>query len=737
MKRGFTGILALSLLAPALVFADAADDARAVGAAATRAISGNLSTQPARDMTPGYTANPSQTSISPLDVNSATAQLLAACQANTSDPSCEAILKAQSDSAVARATPAMTTDPSVLTALSQTKNPVLDGVAASYSNCGTNTKTTGGPVYTTQSCYNYFLRTVDQPCVKTMQVSVSWSCNPGADGLYTDASGNHYCNRLQIQYSCLATETMLNNWGTVTCQSTSSVPATDTLTLVSEPAILANGIWSCSVGAAGPYVDQGGNEYCNRASDQYSCLTGATLLPDPSIAGSWICQTTTTRPADATMILIQEAAVPTVNQWLDDSGCASYEALVPPGLLPPDGQNPVTGGAATGSANKCERTTSVCSDASPITRIFDTVPVTNACWQYTNTFSCVTLDAASDCSQPRWGQCQTQGALVCVDYDAIDPSICTAQRQDYSCLTGDTTQTQSTVNCAGQSYTDPSGVQWNTGHTPNQDFGTTVAYLEAAREGGMYMSGTPSALELFKGFDNRCVKKLFGLVNCCNKTGGVNFQAFSNYSVMLSAAKGVGQAAASTYTYDALYASDAPGWVMQGFTAMFDQGYQSMFAGFLAGDVSAVDLLVDLVPGPWTIAIMVIQYSGILSCPQNQQITSIKRGAGLCVDLGDYCSNRLKWIHTCIERTQTACCFNSKLAKAINVQGKAQLGRSMGWAQSPNCSGFTPDDFSHLDLSKMDFSEFMNDVHAQAVDVSSTASRANPTTCYYGNGKCN
>jgi hypothetical protein len=61
----------------------------------------------------------------------------------------------------------------------------------------------------------------------------------------------------------------------------------------------------------------------------------------------------------------------------------------------------------------------------------------------------------------------------------------------------------------------------------------------------------------------------------------------------------------------------------------------------------------------------------------------------------------------------------------------------MGGGGSPNCSGFTPDDFTKLDLSKMDFSEFMNDIQAQAINTSSTAARADPAKCYYGNGKCN
>ena len=35
------------------------------------------------------------------------------------------------------------------------------------------------------------------------------------------------------------------------------------------------------------------------------------------------------------------------------------------------------------------------------------------------------------------------------------------------------------------------------------------------------------------------------------------------------------------------------------------------------------------------------------------------------------------------------CCFNSMLARIVNEQGRAQVGKGWGGAQSPDCSGFT------------------------------------------------
>ena len=161
MIRGLLGVLALTLLTPAFA-EDVAAEARSVGLTATGAISSGLSTQPAQDMTPGYTTQPTQASTSPQDVNTNTALLLAVCQANPSDSTCEAILQAKNDAAIRQATPSMITDPDVQASLNQIQdpalqalhNPVLAGVAAGYSSCGTNTTTKGGPIYATESCYN-------------------------------------------------------------------------------------------------------------------------------------------------------------------------------------------------------------------------------------------------------------------------------------------------------------------------------------------------------------------------------------------------------------------------------------------------------------------------------------------------------------------------------------------------------------------------------------------------------
>ncbi|MBX9884372.1 MAG: conjugal transfer protein TraN, partial [Novosphingobium sp.] len=59
------------------------------------------------------------------------------------------------------------------------------------------------------------------------------------------------------------------------------------------------------------------------------------------------------------------------------------------------------------------------------------------------------------------------------------------------------------------------------------------------------------------------------------------------------------------------------------------------------------------------------------------------------------------------------CCFESKLSRILQEQGRQQLGKPWGAPKTEQCLGFTIDEFARLDLSKMDFSE----VYAEFTDA--------------------
>ena len=183
-------------------------------------------------------------------------------------------------------------------------------------------------------------------------------------------------------------------------------------------------------------------------------------------------------------------------------------------------------------------------------------------------------------------------------------------------------------------------------------------------------------------------------------------------------------AVGSSYTYDALFAAEAPGMVMAGFEALFGAGGgTSALAGLIAGDVTVASFVGSLAPGPWTIAMLAIQLSGLLDCEESEQVLAMKRDARLCRGVGSYCSQRIGLIKVCVEKTESYCCFNSRLARILNEQGRAQLGKSWGSAESPDCGGFSVAQLESLDFSRMDLSEFYAEIAPTLPDAGAMRAR--------------
>ncbi|MEJ7933978.1 conjugal transfer protein TraN [Sphingobium sp. AN558] len=103
-------------------------------------------------------------------------------------------------------------------------------------------------------------------------------------------------------------------------------------------------------------------------------------------------------------------------------------------------------------------------------------------------------------------------------------------------------------------------------------------------------------------------------------------------------------------------------------------------------------------------------------CDQQDMETGMLRGSGMCHEIGSYCSSRILGI--CIQKARGHCCFNTKLGRIIQEQGRPQLkafnGIGWGTAKKPYCRGFTPEEFQALDFSRMDLSEYYAEVEARA-----------------------
>jgi len=136
-------------------------------------------------------------------------------------------------------------------------------------------------------------------------------------------------------------------------------------------------------------------------------------------------------------------------------------------------------------------------------------------------------------------------------------------------------------------------------------------------------------------------------------------------------------------------------------------GVEGAMTNFIKGLFNPTTILI-------TVAVMIVTKLLFGSCDQNDITTDLLRDSKYCHFVGDYCEK--KWpIIGCVQKAKGYCCFNSKLGRIIHEQGRPQLesfGRDGGWgeAKKPNCRGFKPEEFQMLDFSKIDISEYIEDI---------------------------
>ena len=92
-----------------------------------------------------------------------------------------------------------------------------------------------------------------------------------------------------------------------------------------------------------------------------------------------------------------------------------------------------------------------------------------------------------------------------------------------------------------------------------------------------------------------------------------------------------------------------------------------------------------------------------LGCDREEVLLHERDAKGLCAYVGSYCASKI--LGLCVTKRKAYCCFESKLSRILQEQGRAQLPKPWGRAKSEQCAGFTLEEFARLDLSRMDFSE--------------------------------
>lgn len=86
----------------------------------------------------------------------------------------------------------------------------------------------------------------------------------------------------------------------------------------------------------------------------------------------------------------------------------------------------------------------------------------------------------------------------------------------------------------------------------------------------------------------------------------------------------------------------------------------------------------------------------------------------------------------CIRKEEVYCSFRTELARLIHDQGRPQIGKSWGTADTPDCTGFTVPEFTSLNFAAMDFSEWYRNVSASIDPVAITNQMTTKICAYTG-----
>lgn len=397
-------------------------------------------------------------------------------------------------------------------------------------------------------------------------------------------------------------------------------------------------------------------------------------------------------------------------------------------------------------------TTSYCTDATPCKSVeggtYCLAGTTHApagatigsatCWAMATDFTC--LEYKDSCtSYSSNANCKEIGAATCTRDEHGQPMLgshpkagpCQSYTRTFSCKDPRREGSDYTVTTECDTTGVQNGLSWNS-HSDSmaQDFMSAVTGQEIARQIAVYGQKDNNGVgALFPGTSLGCSEGYFGLKNCCRSKGGggvTNGSWAQSLGVSVAGGafkQGAGYAVSkgSGFVYDSLF-NNAPQYLTPGVETLFDSAISNSWqsAGFgafgigttanaAAGTFASASSSVaigntGLYFNPYALAAAVaIQLvMEALSCSPQEEDLAKARAENLCLEIGSYCSKRLKTFGitlACLEETTSFCCYNSLLAKAIQQGAHSQLALSWGSAQSPNCSGLSAQQITSLDFN--------------------------------------
>jgi conjugal transfer mating pair stabilization protein TraN len=767
----------------------------AAGQAANPVARGSVTTPSASAIVPGYTTTPPETAHYRQPNLAAQGNTrLALCASMPNDPVCQA-LRGAALSANTPRTVVTANDPSVATAHAIARSPsgVLENLASYYSGC--TTTTTSVPAGTqTRSCLRYE-GAGNYRCARTLTVGIERSVNCTPGDWFVQASSGGYTFAVQCvpdrpesaQHFRIVQDDKPPVFFKVDMTRPAVFPEM-AVVLDTSPSMLTGqpirtGIWIVDQSCTGEtcrvtaLIAAEKREVCSGSPEAgHSCTSVAPFLKRYAACRPG------TQSGDNIWRSVCMGDNDCVLSTLDPTKC----------YAPTDDPTPYTGGDVTGLVegyywdidadravngwdpnpaygpiptmrltytkprtsytstdrwdDQCPalpeggRCTAIgaaaCADG-PATKLIDGIAVTRGCWRYERALTCSAGAPLDHCAQLAAQGCTASGSACRRTNPAT--GACEVQEDTYQCPAAAGTST-SVSNCPSTVFC-LQGSCFDISYTNDADFARSMSMLEAVREAGVYLD--TDRMQVFKGEENRCRDRL--LKNCCYADGAG--AGMTNQSVF-----GTG----SRLVYDILMNPENQQFIYQGLSALLmSGGFSGSFtaygvtvavngAALPAGSValySGESIVVAFDPWSLIIAIIIYIILSMMSCNEQEGRLAMMEGARLCHTVGTWCSSCLR-VHgscvSCVEHMTSKCCFNSVLARIVNEQGRMQVGKGWGSAQSADCSGFTVAQLQSLDFARMDLSEFYASLVPMLPDVGALQNNGTGRVpaCYYGQGKC-
>ena len=374
----------------------------------------------------------------------------------------------------------------------------------------------------------------------------------------------------------------------------------------------------------------------------------------------------------------------------------------------------------------CTVASQVCIDG-PGTKNINGLDVYKDCWQWKKEYTCASTTLTSTCDDLKNNPLCSETTSSCVE--SLPDGSCGLLEHQYKCADS-APDTSVQTDCGLQTFC-INGQCFDTGYMPDGDFANAITHMELAREAVNY--------DLFVGEASHCHKNL--LTNCCKAQGGgeggrndVIAQTIGTTALKVGAEEIY--VWGSKFIFEGLMNSGSE-MLAEYAMSMLGSGTLSMTANFSVwGAEFAVSTNGIAFVGfdPWSLVIAIAIYviMEMIKCKTEEQTLDMKRGQGLCHQVGSWCSSKI--LGACVEKKEGWCCFPSKLGRIVNEQGRAQIGKSWGSPQSPDCSGFTLDELKLLRFDLMDLSEFFSSIQTPTKSSSFAVDRLQQKAqSYYGN----